>query len=151
MPDFDISPADPEVARPLLEASHAMMGALYSPDDCHVLSIEDLKAPEVTFLVAQDADGTVLGCGALARRDGYGEIKSMFTSEAARGRGVAAAILDTLEGYARAMGLPKLHLETGTELEAAVRLYHRKGFAKCGAFGSYSADGASFFMEKSLV
>lgn len=151
MTDITIAKADPGDARPLLEASHAMMRALYDPDDCHVLSIDALRAPGITFLVARDAGGAVLGCGALAARDGFGEVKSMFTADAARGRGVAAALLDAIEARARAAGLPRLCLETGQELAAAVRLYHRKGFVECGPFGGYTAEGASYFMEKPLV
>lgn len=150
MSDFSIAPADPEEARPLLEASHALMRALFNPEDNHFLSLEELRAPSIHFLVARDAQGRLLGCGALASKEGYGELKSMFTAEAARGRGVAGAILDTLEARARADGLPLLRLETGNTLAAAHRLYERKGFTLRGPFGEYPASPASVFMEKSL-
>lgn len=150
MPDFTIDSTDPEAGRPLLEASHALMLSLFSKEECHFLSIDALRGPEITFLLARDVDGGLLGCGALARRDGYGEIKSMFTADAARGRGVAAAILDRLEAIARAEGLPHLCLETGTGLDAAHRLYGRKGFTRRGPFGGYLDSPASVFMEKRL-
>ena len=92
----------------------------------------------------------MLGCGALAVQDGYGELKSMFTAPEARGKGVAARILDRLEEKARALGLPVIRLETGDLLHEALRLYARHGFVQRGPFGSYREDPASIFMEKTL-
>ena len=151
MDQITITDADPDEARALLEASHALMRVLFNPEDNHFLSLDALRAPEITFLVARDGDGAVLGCGGLARRDGYAELKSMFTDEAARGRGIAAAIIDALETRARADGIPWLKLETGNTLEAAHRLYARKGFNLCGPFGDYLDSPASIFMEKRLT
>ena len=74
----------------------------------------------------------------------------MFTAPAGRGKGVAAAILRMIEDTARDEGLTRLNLETGEELEAAVRLYERFGFTRCGAFGDYEDDGISLFMTKAL-
>ncbi|MBE0414556.1 GNAT family N-acetyltransferase, partial [Yoonia sp.] len=88
--------------------------------------------------------------GALAVKDGYGEIKSMFVSETARGQGIADALLRQIEDQARADGLPLLRLETGDALHAAQRLYARHGFTPCGPFGDYPAAKTSVFMEKPL-
>ena len=144
-----IDRGDPEEARSLLEASHAMMIELFDPDANHFLSLEALKRPEISFFVAR-LDGAPVGCGALARRDGYGEIKSMFVDPGVRGTGVAAALIARLEAEARAAGLPWLKLETGNLLEAARRLYARSGFTVCGQFGDYPEHPQSVFMEKRL-
>ena len=93
----------------------------------------------------------MLGVAALMVKARYGEVKSMFTAPVARNRGVGTALLETLTFAARAEGLVALKLETGTELGAACRLYTRHGFRPCGAFGGYSNDGASVFMEKPLA
>jgi putative acetyltransferase len=114
-----------------------------------VLSIDDLCAPTITFFVAT-LNGTASGCIALASKDGYGEVKSMFTGPSARGRGVAAAILRALEDHAREIGLPILRLETATILDGAVRLYERHGFTRCTRFGDYVANDVSVYMEKTL-
>jgi putative acetyltransferase len=150
MPDIILSRADPEEARPLLEASHALMRALFAPEENHFLSFEALRADSIRFFAARDPGGAMLGCGALALKDGYGEVKSMFTAQAARGRGVAARMLARLEEEARAEGLAVLRLETGDKLEAAHRVYARAGFATRGPFGAYTANGSSVFMEKAL-
>jgi putative acetyltransferase len=141
-------PRDPQVVA-LLEASHALMENLFPPEDNHFLSIDALCVPEIRFRVAVDGD-VVLGCGAVAVKDGYGELKSMFTAQSARGRGVAEAIVVALGDVAREAGLKALKLETGNALGAALRLYERCGFTYCGPFGDYAANDTSVFMEKGL-
>jgi putative acetyltransferase len=142
-------PGGPE-ARALLEASHRMMVELFDPDSNHFLGIDALRAPEISFFVAR-LDGRAVGCGALARRAGYGEVKSMFVDPGTRRAGVAAALMARLEAEARAAGLEWMKLETGNLLHAAHALYGRCGFAVCGPFGEYEAHPQSVFMEKRLV
>ena len=141
-------PRAPQVAA-LLAQSHALMQALFPPEDNFFLDIDALCGPGIRFFVARERE-TVLGTGALALKDGYGEVKSMFTGEAARGRGVGAALLRAIEDEARAEGLPCLRLETGNVLHAAHRLYERHGFRTRGPFGDYPDARSSIFMEKAL-
>jgi putative acetyltransferase len=136
-------------ATALLRESHALMQALFAPEDNHYLSIDALCAPDIHFFVARDGE-QALGTGALAEKTGYGEVKSMFVAEAARGKGVADALLRRIEDQARALGLLWLRLETGTLLQAAHRLYARHGFVPRGRFGDYPDNPSSVFMEKSL-
>lgn len=147
-----VEPANPLDDQPaaLLAEAQALQAAIYPPENNHALPTEALAAPDIRFFAAREGD-RVLGVGALALRDGYGEVKAMFTSDAARGKGVAAALLRMIEDTARDEGLPHLYLETGDELEAAVRLYDRFGFARCGPFGDYVEDGSSVFMTKDLT
>ncbi|MEP5152576.1 GNAT family N-acetyltransferase [Planktotalea sp.] len=142
------SPRDP-ATKALLEQSHALMLSLFSPDACHFLDLEALEADNIHLFAARIGD-EVMGTGALAVKDGYGEVKSMFTSEAGRGKGIAAAMLRQIEDTAREQGLTDLKLETGDVLHAAHRLYERNGFAFCGPFGDYKEVPESLFMEKSL-
>ncbi|MDJ0629633.1 MAG: GNAT family N-acetyltransferase [Rhodobacter sp.] len=142
-------PRDPE-AIALLQASHAMMQSLFPAEDNHYLGIEELCAPDIRFFVAR-REGATIGCAALALRNGYGEVKSMFIDPAARGSGTADLLMQRLDTEARTHGLPVLKLETGNSLHAAHRVYARHGFAECGAFGDYPEDaGSSIFMEKRL-
>ena len=142
------NPRDPQVTA-LLQASHALMESLFPPEENHYLSIDALCVPEVHFFVARDGE-TVLGCGAVKHMETYGELKSMFTAEAARGNGAASAILDHIGDQARALGLTELKLETGDGLHAAHELYAKHGFIPCGPFGDYAANESSLFMEKPL-
>lgn len=141
-------PRDAEVSA-LLQQSHALMQALFSPDENHFLSIDELCAPDVTLFVAR-IDGRAVGTGALALREGYGEVKSMFTDKNFRGYGVAGALLTRIEEAASAHNLPYLRLETGDLLHEAHRLYVRHDFKDCGPFGDYDDSDASIFMEKVL-
>lgn len=136
-------------ATALLRQSHALMASLFPPEDNFYLDIDDLCADNIHFFAAREGD-TILGTGALAVKDGYGEIKSMFVDEAARGKGAADALMRQIEDKAREIGLPALKLETGNVLHAAHRLYRRHGFVDCGVFGDYVEAKSSIFMEKPL-
>ncbi len=144
-----IEPGDPDEARHLLEASHAMMLELFDADANHFLSLDALRQPDIRFFVAR-LDARITGCGALALRDGYGEVKSVFVDPEIRRAGVAGRLMERLELEARAFGLPFLRLETGDLLDAAHALYRRHGFEVCGPFGDYAAHPQSVFMEKRL-
>ena len=146
-----VDPTSPRAAgtQDLLEMSHALMLSLFSPESCHFLDLDALEADNIHLFAAREGQET-LGKGALAIKDAYGEVKSMFTLEAARGKGVAAALLRQIEDTAREHNLPALKLETGDTLHAAHRLYERHGFAFCGPFADYKDVPESLFMEKSL-
>jgi len=141
-------PYDP-AAKALLEQSHALMTDMYPADACHFLSLDALCTPEIKFFVAK-LDGQTVGCGAVAQRDGYGEVKSMFVDPSARGKKIADHILTHLMQVSRDLGLPKMMLETGVGLDAAHRLYEKHGFEYCGAFGAYDDNPLSLFMTKDL-
>ncbi len=141
-------PHDPQ-ATALLQSSHALMQSLFPPEDNYYLEIDDLCAPHIHFFTARRA-GTIIGTGALAIKDGYGEVKSMFVSQDARGSGAADALMRQIEDQAIEEGLSMLKLETGNVLHAAHRLYARHGFTSCGVFGDYTEAASSVFMEKQL-
>ena len=142
-------PRDPAAYR-LLKGSHDLMTSLFPVGECHFLSVDALCGEDIRFFVAVDG-GDTLGCCALAIRDGYGEVKSMFVDPDARGRSIGAVLLTRIEAEAKAIGLPVLNLETGTLLYAAHRLYERNGFVPCAKFGDYSDSEYSIFMTKALT
>ena len=137
----------------LLEEHLADMHAESPPESVHALDVERLRADHVTFLAARDDAGTLLGVGALAELDpAHGELKSMRTAHAARGQGVAAAIVAALLERARERGYARVSLETGSQdyFAAAHRLYARNGFEECGPFGDYAEDPNSRFLTLEL-
>ncbi len=123
------------------------------PDSVHALDLAALRAPDISFWSAWEADA-LAGCGALRRLDAiHGEIKSMRTADAFLGRGVGTAILRHILTEAKASALSRLSLETGPAagFAAAHRLCERHGFVECGAFASYRADDPfSRFMTLTL-
>jgi putative acetyltransferase len=136
-------------ATALLRASHALMESLFPSEANHYLSVDALVSPDIHFMIAR-RETVTLGCGALAVKNGYGELKSFFVEEASRGQGIADALLRTLEDKARELDLPMLKLETGSLLHAAHKVYARHGFAACRPFGDYVESEFSLFMEKPL-
>lgn len=145
-------PATPDVVA-LLEQHLAVTRDTAPPESCHALDAGELRAPHITFLAARDDDGTLLGIGALADLgNAHGEIKSMHTALAARGRGIAAAVLTLLVEIAREAGYTRVSLETGTQdfFAPAHRLYERHGFTECAPFDTYVADPHSRFYTLNL-
>lgn len=146
------SPRTPDVLA-LLQEHLAEMRATSPPGSVHALDPTALEGAAVTFVAAREDDGTLLGVGALSvGPDAHGELKSMRTVPAARGRGVAAAVLTHLLDEARARGLRRVSLETGSQehFAPARRLYARQGFGVCGPFGAYRPDPHSTFMTLAL-
>ncbi|WP_417493714.1 GNAT family N-acetyltransferase [Maricaulis sp.] len=84
--------------------------------------------PEGAFYLVLDGD-TAIGMGGLRQvSDGVGEIKRIYVSEAVRGGGAGAKILDRLVQDARAFGYRELVLDTGPFMTSAHRLYEAAGF-----------------------
>lgn len=136
----------------LLEAHLADMYATSPPESVHALDVTKLREPGVTFWTAWNGD-RLLGCGALKQLDErHGEVKSMRTTPAARGRGIATLLLEHLVAEARGRGYTRLSLETGTEpyFEPARRLYLRHGFVECPPFAGYALDPNSVFLTRTL-
>ncbi len=124
------------------------MRAMSPPESKHALDLEGLRQPDITFWSIYSA-GTLVGCGALKELTaGHGEIKSMRTGAAARGRGVGSAMLQHILSEARARGYARLSLETGSMafFQPAHRLYARHGFEFCEPFADYKEDPNSLFM-----
>jgi len=91
------------------------------------------------FLVARDAGGTALGCGALRLLDfGVAEIKRMYVRPQARGTGRGRQVLAALERHAAILGVQRLVLEAGPEQPEAVALYERAGYRPIPCFGAYA-------------
>ncbi|MFD1721740.1 GNAT family N-acetyltransferase [Amnibacterium endophyticum] len=146
------SPLEPDVVA-LLEEHLSDMRRTSPPESVHALDPAALAAPSVRFVTARDADGVLLGCGAVKDLgDGTGEVKSMRTAPAARGSGVATAVLAHLVLAARDAGWRRLSLETGTQpfFEPAVRLYLRHGFRPCAPFAGYTDDPSSRYLALEL-
>jgi len=143
------SPCQADVVR-LIEALDVYQSGLYPTESNHFLDVEALALPSVRFLVAR-RDGWALGCAAL-RIDpaGWGELKRMFVSPEARGLKLGRRLLDRIEEEARREALACIRLETGIHQPEALGLYRSAGYVEREAFGEYSPDPLSVFMEKSL-
>lgn len=140
-----------EITRLLQE--HVQSALKHSPpESSHTLDLEELRSPDITFwTVWQDLE--LLGCGALKELDTkHGEIKSMRTVPAYRGKGVASRMLVHIIKEAERRSYRRLSLETGSmEAFAPARaLYTRFGFEYRGPFADYKEDPYSVFMTLGL-
>src|SRR5215813_6068330 len=113
--------------RDLIRELNDVLGAAYEEHQRHGLSIEQLFEPHVRFFLAR-LDGFAVGCGGVAVFEDYAEVKRMYTRPAARGRGVAKALLRRIEDEARRARKSVLRLETGTYQQEALGLYEHMGF-----------------------
>lgn len=142
-------PHKPDITA-LLSEHLADMFAISPAESVHALDVDALTASSITFWTARDSGNSLLGCAALKQHDkAFGELKSMRTATAARGRGVASVLLGQVLAECRARGLSSIKLETGTEdyFAAARRLYERHGFTVCAPFADYQADPNSAYYE----
>jgi len=118
----------------------------------HALDLAGLQAPDIRFWAAWEG-GELLGVGALKRLSvDHGEVKSMHVVQDRRRTGAGSAMLRHLIASARAMGLTRLSLETGSwaYFTAAQVLYRKHGFVECLPFGDYLPDRNSVFMTLDL-
>jgi putative acetyltransferase len=123
-----------------------------APGSAHALDLAGLQSPDITVWTIWEGDA-LLGIGALKRLSAdHGEVKSMHTAQAMRGRGAGSAILRHIIAAARDAGLSRLSLETGAWdfFRPARALYRRHGFVDCPAFGDYAPDPNSVFLTLDL-
>ena len=141
----------PEIA--LLLQAHLDHAARHSPrESIHALDLARLRDPRITFWSVW-AGSELAGCGALRElAPDHGEIKSMHTAQAHRGRGVASLLVAHILAEARRRSYRRVSLETGTMdgFAPARALYARFGFVVCPPFVDYRVDPHSVCMTLDL-
>jgi RimJ/RimL family protein N-acetyltransferase len=95
-----------------------------------------LTSPHIHLLVAETAEGTLIGSG-YARIDPsrhylkhthHAYCGFMYVDPAYRGKGVNQLIIDALKAWAHSKGLTELRLDVYTTNDAAIRAYEKAGF-----------------------
>lgn len=94
-----------------------------------------LDHPEIAVLsdggviFMAERDGEAVGCCSLmVMADGGFEVGKMAVSADAIGLGLGRRLLEACEDHARAVGAPRLYLETNSAQTHAIDLYRRFGF-----------------------
>lgn len=147
--------ADPRVVA-LLTYHVSTARAATGAGSAHALDVTGLQTPDIEFWAAWEGEGAsarLLGIAALRRlNDQQGEVKSMHTAAEARRQGAGRALVQHIVSSARAHGLTRLSLETGSwpYFAPARAFYASLGFAPCGPFGDYQPDPNSVFMSLDL-
>ena len=149
---FEPVPADVRPVSDLVAAMIAEMATLYGPIDVPGMpsaTPADFARPRGPFLVGLNDDGAPLCCGGVKPLDGEAaEIKRMYVVPAARGRGIAKALLAALEDAARDLGYTVARLDTGPRQPHAQRMYEAAGYLPIGNFNRNPV--ASFWGVKRL-
>lgn len=137
----------------LLKHHFEQCHAVTPPGSAHVFDLTRLDRPDVDFFAAWEGE-SLLGVGAVKYLGGgHGEVKSMHTAAHARRRGVGALLLAHIVARARARGMIRLSLETGSfaYFAPAVALYKAHGFRECPPFGDYKPDPNSLFLTLQIA
>jgi len=165
---IDLVPFDHEDAAALRAAQRVELDSRYGSDD-HEPGTVPSAVDVPVFLVARTTDtattdipatdiptGAPIACGGLrplgpALFDGTAvEVKRMYVAPAARGSGVAAAMLRELERHAARLGAERVVLETGTMQPDAMRFYEREGYTAIPRYGHYADSELSVCYERVL-
>ena len=103
-----------------------------------------LTQARATCLVAADDDRLLGYAVALYRADTTrGRLYGIAVADAARGQGVATALVEAIAAAARAQGCTALGLEVRADNDAALGLYRKLGFVAAGVLPGYYEDGAA--------
>lgn len=107
-------------------------------------SIDKLNHTVVAYIENQP-----VGCGAFKEFDKTSvEVKRMFTSSEARGKGIATLILKELEDWAAELNYSSCVLETGIRQVEAVQFYKKNLYNIIPNYGQYIGVENSLCFEK---
>jgi GNAT superfamily N-acetyltransferase len=108
----------------------ARLGDDFTPSEDIFATEGAFDGPGTAWLVLYE-DGVAVACGGLRPLGaGVGEIKRMFVTAAARGRGHGRALLAELERRARDAGYDRVRLYTTEVLHEARALYDGAGYRR---------------------
>jgi GNAT superfamily N-acetyltransferase len=101
--------------------------------------------------VAIDGAGRPVGHLCLCRHGADLEMKRIYVTPAARGTGVAPALLAAADRAAAECGAARIVLQTGDRQPAAVRMYQRAGYLPIPAFPPYDLLPFSLCFAKAVT
>ena len=121
-----------EIIRQNLEKKHLNIPgtAYFDPELAH-LSRFYAALPEKRAYFVAECGGAVLGGAGYAECSAFedcAELQKLYLSDSAKGKGLGRRLMETVETSARQAGYRRLYLETHSILDAAIRLYERRGY-----------------------
>jgi GNAT superfamily N-acetyltransferase len=141
----------PEVAA-LVEEIQQFYVQRYGSRDEDATPAEEFSPPSGLFLLGYVDDVVVASGGWRRRSRDTVEIKRMWVTEAARGKGVARAMLAELESRAIAAGANRVVLNTGYLQPEAITLYESSGYLRTDdRYGHYAEQTGAYFFAKELT
>jgi GNAT superfamily N-acetyltransferase len=123
-------------------------GPDFQPTERIFGTTDAFRGPNCAWIVLYDGDEPVACAGLRELEPGVAEIKRMFVTPGARGRGHARRLLAELEDLAREAGQRWMRLFTTDMLPEAMALYASVGYA---VRSSHPHEGRTeFWLEKAL-
>ena len=113
-------------------------GSALAQRQAHAVRLSNSPVPFSAFEMR--ADGEPVACGQFAIEGDLVGLYDVFTTEAARGRGFAAALCRHLLAQAAARGARHAYLQVESDNHAARAVYHRLGFADGYAYHYRTRD-----------
>ena len=103
----------------------------------------------LNYVVMALEDDLPVSCGAIKPFDETTvEVKRMYTTAEARGKGIASKVLAELEAWASELSFTQIILETGKRQKDAVRLYEKNGYSVTPNYGPYvGVDNSVCFIK----
>ncbi|WP_428673790.1 GNAT family N-acetyltransferase [Roseibium sp.] len=154
--DFSIAraenPADLDAVRTLFRAYVDWLGIdlSYQGFEEELAGLPGKYArPQGALFLARATDGAVLGCAGF-RPFGPGgacEMKRLYVLPEGRGRGVGAALVDTVLTAAVDAGYREMLLDTLPSMTGAIRLYKGAGFDEIPAYYNTPIRETLFFRK----
>lgn len=143
-----VHPCDPTALQLLDQLSETLAG-ITGDSGRSSFDPSDVEGSGASFVLAYDAEGNALGCGAYRPlANGVAELKRMFAIPASKG--VGSAILAYLEAKAEGDGYRELWLETRVVNSRAVQFYERNGYRRIPNFGKYVGRSEAVCFAKTL-
>jgi GNAT superfamily N-acetyltransferase len=119
--------------------------------DEHAFYSQFNKIDALKHCIVAYENGIAVGCGALKHLSvDTAEVKRMFTTEPARGKGIASRVLQALEAWAAELSYAKVILETGKKQPEAIALYEKSGYHRIPNYGQYLDKDNSVCFEKGI-
>jgi GNAT superfamily N-acetyltransferase len=136
MPVIRSEPPSGAASQALFEEYMALvrerLGAEFVPTERIFASVDDFDDHGSAWLVVYEDDRAVACGGLRLLQADIAEIKRMFVTAHARGRGHARLLLSELENRARAAGCERVRLLTTEVLREARALYRSVGYTPIG-------------------
>jgi GNAT superfamily N-acetyltransferase len=142
-----VQTADADALRLIEEYYEAVQVVLRDSPD----AIQQITAEPGSGLWLAYLQGQAVGCVMLRRLKplpSAGECKRLYVQPDARGHGIADALMDALEAYARNGGLQWIYLDTYHGLKPAVALYEKRGYVACERYNDNPQ--ATVFLRKNI-
>jgi GNAT superfamily N-acetyltransferase len=143
-PELADAERDAVAIAPLLDAYRTFYGEPSDLAGAERFVRDRFEKKDTQFFVVHADDGTLLGFAHLLLSldtlslKPIGILEDIYVVEAARGKGVGGALLETAQTYGRDRGLARLTLSTAHQNRTAQRLYLANGYVPDQRFRSFN-------------